>query len=126
MSEAAIHAAHSPATTDAAPAGKVGTWLFLASEVMFFIGILGSYVVLRAQDPHLFRAHAEPLNKLLAGVNTLVLILSSLTMALAVDAAQAGNRKKVAACLFVTLLCAFGFLGIKTIEYRAKFSHETV
>src|SRR4051812_22715504 len=102
--------AHTTASTsaDPAPAGKVGTWLFLASEVMFFIGILGSCIVLRAQDPHPFRAHAESLNKPLAGLNARVLILSSPTMALAVDAAQSGNRKKVSACLFVTLLCAFG------------------
>jgi cytochrome c oxidase subunit III len=121
--ETALHP-HAPA--DPSPPGKVGIWLFLASEVMFFIGILGSYVVLRGAAPELFRAHAESLSKLLAGVNTLVLIFSSLTMALAVDAAQRGLRKKLSVCLLLTILCAFGFLGIKYVEYSAKFTHATL
>ena len=105
--------------------GKVGIWLFLASEIMFFAAILGSYVVYRGGAPAFFAKNAETLNKVLAGVNTVVLILSSLTMALAVDAAQKGNAKKAARCLGLTVLCAFAFLGIKFFEYKAKFQHET-
>src|SRR3954471_21959563 len=102
---------------DPTPPGKVAIWMFLASEIMFFIAILGTYIVLRSGSPHLFSEHAAALSKWYAGANTLVLILSSLTMALAVDAAQKGNRRRVVLFLFVTLLCALGFMGIKTIEY---------
>src|SRR3954470_7561321 len=79
--------------------GKIGIWLFLASEIMFFIGILGTYIVLRSGSAELFAHHALALSKQWAGLNTLVLILSSLTMALAVDAAQHGNKGRVTGCL---------------------------
>ena len=100
--------------------GKIGIWLFLASEIMFFIGILGSYIILRSGAPHLFAEHAAVLSKIAAGVNTLVLIFSSLTMALAVDASQKGDRKRLTLCLAVTLLCAIAFMGIKYVEYTEK------
>ncbi len=106
--------------------GKIGIWLFLASEIMFFIGILGSYIVLRSGSPQVFEAHAASLSKPLAALNTLVLIFSSLTMALAVDASQRGDRRRTSAFLAVTLACAFGFLVIKSIEYRSKLHHSTV
>ena len=111
---------------DPTPPGKVAIWLFLASEIMFFIAILGTYIVLRAGSPHLFSEHAAALSKWLAGLNTLVLIFSSLTMALSVDAAQKGHRGKLIVCLAITLVCAFGFMGIKTIEYRTKWFHHTI
>src|SRR4051812_25868380 len=82
--------------------GKIGLWLFLASEIMFFVAILGTYIVLRSGSPGLFAKHAEILSKVLAGANTVVLIFSSLTMALAVDGSQKGDRPKVIKCLAVT------------------------
>jgi cytochrome c oxidase subunit 3 len=100
--------------------GKVAIWMFLASEVMFFIAILGTYIVLRAGAPHLFSEHAAALSKPWAGANTLVLIFSSLTMALAVDAAQKHNRNRVILFLSLTFLCALGFMCIKGIEYQSK------
>jgi cytochrome c oxidase subunit III len=114
--------------------GKVGIWLFLASEIMFFIGILGTYIILRSGAPELFAAHAHVLSKTAAGINTLVLIGSSLTVALAVDAAQKGNRTRTAAMLGLTILCAFGFLVVKYIEYsdklgdisRHRLGHQTL
>lgn len=111
---------------DPSAPGKVAIWLFLASEIMFFIAMLGTYIVLRSGSPHLFSEHALALSKPLAGANTLVLIFSSLTMALSVDAAQKGNAKRVQLFLFCTLLCAFGFMGIKAVEYSSKFHHHTV
>jgi cytochrome c oxidase subunit 3 len=111
---------------DPTPPGKVGIWLFLASEIMFFVAILGSYVILRSGSHELFAKHALALSKQLAGINTLVLIFSSLTMALAVDASQKGNRNKTILGLFITFLCAAGFLGIKAIEYTSKFKHHTI
>src|SRR5215216_6315507 len=76
---------------DPTPPGKVAIWLFLASEIMFFIGLLATYIIFRSGSPKIFAEHAAALSKTLAGVNTLVLIFSSLTMALAVDAAQKNN-----------------------------------
>ena len=114
--------------------GKIGIWLFLASEIMFFIGILGTYIILRSGAPEMFASHAHVLSKAWAGVNTLVLILSSLTVALAVDAAQKGNARRTATMLAATLLCAVGFLVIKYIEYSDKlgdpfghsYGHQTL
>jgi cytochrome c oxidase subunit 3 len=105
--------------------GKVGIWLFLASEIMFFVAILGSYLVYRSASPAFFAKNAETLSKTLAGTNTVVLIFSSLTMALGVDAAQKGNSRRAAKFLGTTLLCAFAFLGIKFVEYKSKFDHLT-
>ena len=111
---------------DPTPPGKVGIWLFLASEIMFFLAILGSYVVLRAAYHDLFARQALALSKLLAGINTVVLILSSLTMALGVEAAQKQNRRRVWVCLFLTVSCAATFLGIKYVEYHQKWVHYTI
>ena len=111
---------------DPTPPGKIAIWLFLASEVMFFIGILGTYIILRSGEPQIFADHTHTLSKPLAALNTHVLIFSSLTMALAVDAAQKRDRKRLIITLAITLACAFGFMVIKTIEYSAKFNHYTV
>ena len=106
--------------------GKIAIWLFLASEVMFFIGVLGTYIVLRSGSPDLFSRHAAILSKLLGGVNTIVLLLSSATMYAAVDAAHAGKRNRTIACLLITFLCACAFMGIKAKEYTDKFVHHTI
>lgn len=106
--------------------GKIGIWMFLASEIMFFIAILGTYIILRSAAPTLFSRHAMALNKWLAGINTIVLILSSVTMYIAVDAAHKGNRNRLLAGLIVTFLCALTFMGIKYVEYTAKFEHHTI
>jgi cytochrome c oxidase subunit 3 len=106
--------------------GKIGIWLFLASEIMFFIGILGTYIIYRSGAPELFSKHGATLSKPLATLNTLVLIFSSLTMALAVDAAQKGDRKRTIKGLTITLLCALTFMGVKAIEYTDKADHHTI
>jgi cytochrome c oxidase subunit 3 len=111
---------------DPAMPGKIGIWLFLASEIMFFVGILGTYIIYRSGAPALFEKHGETLSKPLAALNTVVLIFSSLTMALAVDAAQKGDQKRVRLGLLVTLLCAATFMGVKMIEYRDKWFHHTI
>src|SRR5687768_8239213 len=111
---------------DPTPPGKVAIWLFLASEIMFFIGLLATYIIFRSGSPKIFADHAAALNKLAAGTNTLVLIFSSLTMALAVDAAQKGLRNRAIVCLAITLACATAFMGIKYIEYKDKFTHHTI
>jgi cytochrome c oxidase subunit 3 len=111
---------------DPSPPGKVGIWLFLASEIMFFVAILGSYIILRGGSHELFADHAMALSKPAAAINTLVLIFSSLTMALSVDAAQKGKPKLMAICLALTLACAGAFMGIKAYEYNDKAHHRTI
>jgi cytochrome c oxidase subunit 3 len=108
---------------DPTPPGKVAIWLFLASEIMFFIGILGAYIVLRSGWPAMFEQQGKTLSKGLAGFNTLVLIGSSLTMALAVNAAQHGDRKKTYLFLWATFACALTFMVVKYFEYTDKFHH---
>ena len=111
---------------DPVPPGKLAIWLFLATEIMFFIGLLGTYIVLRSGSPRLFYYHGQMLDKKLAGVNTLVLILSSLTVALAVDAARKNQRSKLVVSLLITVAMGFVFMGIKYVEYKDKFHHYTV
>jgi heme/copper-type cytochrome/quinol oxidase subunit 3 len=102
---------------------KFGMWLFLTSEVMFFSGIIGAYLVLRLSDPAGFSEQAHHLNWVPAAINTIVLISSSLTMALAIHWAQEGRVASVKLNLLITILCGLIFMGIKAIEYNAKFSH---
>jgi cytochrome c oxidase subunit 3 len=111
---------------DPTPPGKVGLWLFLASEIMFFIGILGSYIVIRSGWSHLFEVMGRTLSKPLAALNTLVLIFSSFTMAKSVDAAQRGDRKRLITFLWITFACATTFMVVKAIEYTDKFNHYTM
>ncbi len=102
---------------------KLGMWLFLATEILLFGGLFVVYAVNRANHPEIFAYAHQYLDKTLGGLNTLVLICSSLTMAWAVRAAQLGKRNKAVVLLFLTLVCALGFMGIKFVEYKAKWEH---
>jgi len=104
--------------------GKLGMWIFLASEIMFFSGFFGAFIVLRNLNIDVFTQSAHQLDKAVATINTAVLISSSLTMALSHLALERGNEAKFRLFLGITILCAFGFLGIKTYEYAAKFSQD--
>jgi heme/copper-type cytochrome/quinol oxidase subunit 3 len=104
--------------------GKLGMWIFLASEIMFFTGFFGAFIVLRNLNIEVFTASAHQLDKVVATINTAVLISSSLTMALAHLALEKGNEAKFRLFLTLTLICAFAFLGIKSYEYATKFSHH--
>jgi len=104
-------------------AGRLGMWLFLLTEVLFFGGLFCAYAVYRANHPEIFFYAERFLDKNLGAINTCVLIASSLTMAWGVRCAQLGQRTGLIACLAVTLLCAFAFLGIKYVEYEHKW-HE--
>lgn len=103
---------------------KLGMWLFLASEVMFFGGFIASYIVLRMSNPEICRESQKELNWVLAMVNTVALITSSWTMALGVSAAGRGDRPRTLTYLFLTMSLGLVFLGLKGIEYAAKFSHH--
>jgi cytochrome c oxidase subunit 3 len=103
--------------------GKLGIWLFLVQEILFFSGLFCAYAVYRANHPEIFEFAHRYLDVTLGAINTVVLICSSLTAAWAVRAAQLGQRKLMIGCIIVTIACAFGFLGIKYFEYEHKF-HE--
>jgi len=104
------------------PAAKLGMWLFLASEIMFFTGLISAYVVLRAGHPA-WPGSDGHLSVPIGTVNTLVLICSSMTMALAVGAVAQRQERLVRAFLGATMLLGAAFLGIKAYEYAAKFHH---
>ena len=109
-------------TSTGIPSGKLGMWIFLASEVMFFTGLLGAYIVLRAGQAH-WPHPGEELNIGLAALNTFILLSSSMTMAMAVAAVHQGDLKKVRLFLFFTILLGCAFLGVKGYEYSVKFAH---
>ena len=104
-------------------AGKLGIWLFLATEVLLFGGLFCAYAIYRANHPEIFVYAHQFLNKYWGGTNTVILLCSSLTMAWAVRAAQLGERKLLIVLLSLTLLGALGFLGIKYVEYKEKWEH---
>jgi cytochrome c oxidase subunit 3 len=91
----------------------LGMWSFLVQEVMFFGGLFATYAVYRSQYPDAFHEGARQLNSILGGVNTIVLICSSLTMAMAVNAASRGKRGGIAFWLVLTILFGGIFLGVK-------------
>jgi len=104
---------------------KVGIWLFLASEVMLFGALFSSYILLRVgADPGAW-PHGL-LNIPIGTFNTAVLITSSVTVVLSWAALKMGDFNKFRKIQAVTLLCALGFLGIKTYEYNEKFSHYEI
>jgi cytochrome c oxidase subunit III len=102
---------------------RFGMWLFLASEIMFFAGFIGAYIVLRMANPHMAELGQAELNWKLAAFNTLVLIVSSLTMVMAVNAISKGNRGKCEDMVFITAALGLLFLVVKGFEYAAKFGH---
>ncbi len=107
-------------------AASLGMWVFLLTEIMFFGGLFTGYVVYRAAYPLAFAEGSQHLDILLGGVNTAVLIGSSLTMALAVHSAQVGERRALVRFLLLTMLLGLVFLGIKGLEYAHKFEEHLV
>ena len=107
-------------------AGTLGMWVFLVTEVLFFGGLFLVYTVYRSWYPQAFAAASHELDITLGTINTAVLITSSLTMALAVHAAQLGQRKTLMIFLVVTMLLGGVFLGIKSVEYYHKFVEHHV
>lgn len=104
----------------------LGMWLFLAQEIMFFGGLFAAYAIYRAQNPEAFGEASSVLNLPIGFGNTLVLLTSSLTMALAVNAAQLGNQKALVRNLTWTLLLGTVFLVVKVFEYRDKWIHHEI
>ena len=124
------HAAHHPALQhqfdtmeQQQESATLGMWLFLVTEVMFFGGLFMAYLLYRVWYPQAWAIGSLELDIVLGGVNTVVLIGSSLTMALAVRAAQTGFPKATVNWLIITMALGLTFLVIKGFEYAHKF-HE--
>ena len=108
-------------------ASTLGMWVFLVTEIMFFGGLFTAYLVYRYINPEGFAEASHHLNVTWGAVNTIVLIVSSLTMALAVRSAQISAPPKTqVAWIGATMLLGATFLGVKAIEYYDKFTHHLV
>jgi cytochrome c oxidase subunit 3 len=108
-------------------ASTLGMWVFLVTEIMFFGGLFTAYLVYRHASPEGFAEASHHLNVTWGAVNTIVLIVSSLTMALAVRSAQISAPPKTqVAWIGATMLLGATFLGVKAIEYTDKFTHHLV
>lgn len=103
--------------------GKLIMWLFLSTEIMFFAALLGSYVVLRFGAAVWPKPHHVHLSEPIGAFNTFVLICSSVTIVLALEAARVNKVGLAKVWMLLTLLLGTLFLGIKGYEYQAKFSH---
>jgi cytochrome c oxidase subunit III len=101
----------------------MGVWLFLVTEVLLFGGMFCAFAVFRSWYYEAFLEAHHHLDRVMGGTNTVVLIGSSLTMALAVRSAQTNRARASMILLGITLVCAAIFLGIKYVEYSHKF-HE--
>lgn len=102
---------------------KLGMWVFICTEILMFGGLFVAYGILRNNNPEMVHAAHSHLNRVQGATNTVVLLFSSLTAALAVRQAQVGDRKGVTRWLAVTIACAAIFFVVKFFEYSAKFEH---
>ena len=101
--------------------GKLGIWVFLVTEILFFSGLFVAYTLYRSHHPEIFAQAHIFLDKVLGAINTVVLLFSSLTMAWAVRSAQLGKNRMCAIMVLITMVCASIFLGVKAIEYSHKW-----
>jgi cytochrome c oxidase subunit III len=107
-------------------AASLGMWIFLGTEVMFFGGLFCAYLIYRLWYFGDFAAASRSIDAALGGANTAVLICSSLTVVLAIWAAQTSRRGLMLLMLVLTMLFGCTFLGIKGVEYRDKFVEHHV
>jgi cytochrome c oxidase subunit 3 len=107
-------------------AAVIGMWLFLLTEILFFGGLFMAYMLYRRWYFDAFAEASRSLSLFWGGLNTAVLIFSSLTMAMAVRSAQTNQRKATVSWLILTTLLGMVFLGVKVIEYKDKFEHHHV
>jgi cytochrome c oxidase subunit 3 len=104
----------------------IGMWMFLAQEIMFFGGLFTVYLLFRSKYPMAFAAGSNHLDVVMGFANTLVLIVSSLTMALTVYYAQKGNRNMQVIMIVLTMIFGATFLGVKAVEYTDKYNHGLI
>ncbi len=102
---------------------KLGVWLFLVTEILLFGGLFVTYIVYRALYPEMFHEASKYLNRPMGSLNTIVLICSSFTMAMAVQKTKTEETQKAIRYLAITLVCAVTFMIVKYFEYSHKI-HE--
>ena len=107
-------------------ANILGMWMFLVTEVLFFGGLFTAYTVYRLKFNTMFQEASNQLDITLGCLNTVVLILSSLTMAMAVRSAQIGKTKQILNYLGATAILGFMFLGVKYFEWKHDFDIHLV
>ena len=107
-------------------AGTLGMWIFLVTEIMFFGGMFLAYTLYRSTYTDAFATASNHLDITLGAVNTGVLILSSFTMAMSVYFTQVGKSRPQVVCLILTLVLGLTFLGIKAVEYKAKYDDQLI
>ena len=107
-------------------ASTLGMWVFLVTEIMFFGGMFLAYTLYRSRYPFAFASASNHLDLKLGAINTVVLILSSFTMAMAVYSTQVGKRRNQIIALGLTLLLGATFLGIKAVEYHQKYEDRLI
>ena len=104
----------------------LGIWVFLVTEIMFFGGLFAAYTIYRSFYPVAFEAGSRALNVRLGAINTMVLLSSSFTMAMAVRSAQTAQRKALMVFLVLTMILGTLFLGIKGMEYYGEWVDRVV
>jgi cytochrome c oxidase subunit 3 len=107
-------------------ASSLGMWVFLVTEILFFGGLFLAYTVYRSEYARAFAEASRHLDITLGTFNTAVLIVSSLTMALAVFSASTGRRRALILFLIATMVLGGVFLGVKAVEYGHKFHDHLV
>ena len=104
--------------------GKLGMWVFLATEILMFGGLFCAYAVYRSNNPDVYLFAHQVLDTNWGAINTAVLLASSFTMAWGVRAAQLGQKTLLVTLLILTMLGGMGFMAIKTVEYESKFKKK--
>jgi cytochrome c oxidase subunit 3 len=138
LAEALVHDTHEPSaeathlrhhfatSAQQMDASMLGMWTFLITEVLFFGGMFAAYAVYRNMYPLAFASTSRYMDVILGGTNTAVLICSSLTMVLAVRAAQLSKRRDVILFLILTMIFGTAFLVIKGFEYHSKWVEHLI
>ena len=114
------HAHHFESYDQEVSSGKLGVWIFLCTEILMFGGLFVGYVLYHNQYPEVFKAGAQFLDWKMGGLNTVVLLVSSFTMALSIYYAQKNQIKRCKTMLLTTIVCGFFFMFIKYLEYSHK------
>jgi cytochrome c oxidase subunit 3 len=103
--------------------GRVGMWLFIATEILLFGGLFLLYSMYRFKNPAAFHAGSMELSRFFGALNTCILITSSFTIALAINAFRENQRRNATLFILSTIGFAFGFLVVKAFEWSEKFEH---
>lgn len=102
---------------------KIGMWIFIFTEILLFGGLFIVYAVYRYRNPVAFHLAAKQLDVFVGTLNTIILLISSMTVAMAISAVQLGDKKKCFYLLLTTIALAFAFLVNKYFEWGAKIGH---